>query len=82
MSGADPGLQRLVRRAARTALTEEGRHEGRLEVAVVGERDMKRLHRQWMGDPRPTDVLTFDFNSRSSKKTKLANVDGQLVVCE
>ena len=80
--GGDPGLQRLVRRAARAALAAEGRDSGRLEIAIVGERDMMRLHRRWMGNPAPTDVLTFDFSGKKAKKAKRPAVDGQLVVCE
>ncbi|HKQ50518.1 MAG TPA: rRNA maturation RNase YbeY [Phycisphaerae bacterium] len=80
--GGDPGLRRLIRRTVRAALLSEGRDSGRLEVAVVDERDMKRLHRRWMGDPRPTDVLTFDFSSKKSKGARRPPVDGQLVVCE
>lgn len=82
VSGGDPGLRRLVRKAARAALAAEGHSEGHLEVAVVDERDMKRLHRRWLGDPRPTDVLTFDFRDQKQKKPKRQPLDGQLVVCE
>lgn len=82
VGGGSPGLRRLVRQAAREALVGEGYLDGRLEVAVVDERDMMRLHRRWLGNPAPTDVLTFDFNSDAGKRAKRRSVDGQIVVCE
>ena len=81
VGGGSPGLRRLIRKAARAALTAEGYGDGRLEVAVVDERDMMRLHRRWLGNPAPTDVLTFDFGKKGEKAAR-RSVDGQIVVCE
>lgn len=80
--GASAGLRQLVQRAVRAALTAEGHDHGRLEVAVIDERDMMRMHRRWLGNPAPTDVLTFDFTTNKGNRAKRRSVDGQIVVCE
>ncbi len=82
VSGCEAGLRRLIRRAARAALSAEGVGAGRLDVAVVDHREMRRLHGRWMGETTATDVLTFDLKSRNVEKSKRRNVDGQIVVCE
>jgi probable rRNA maturation factor len=55
---------------------------GRLDIAVVDEREMKRLHGKWMGKATATDVLTFDLKRRYDDTPKRRNVEGQIVVCE
>lgn len=77
-SGAPPALAVKIRKTARAALNAERRNRGRLEVAVVADAEMRRLHRLWMGLGSTTDVLTFDLSDRP----KANAVDGQLVVCE
>jgi probable rRNA maturation factor len=45
--------QRALRALRRTALD--------LSVAVVGDREMRRLQRRYLGSPHATDVLAFDL---------------------
>ncbi len=33
-----------------------------LEVSIVGEDEMSDLHVKWMGEPGPTDVLSFPID--------------------
>jgi len=76
-----PAIHCLVReigRAARRALRSRGCRRGHLEVAVVGEAEMRRQHLLWKGRRSSTDVLSFDL--RDEARPSL--VDGQLVVCE
>jgi probable rRNA maturation factor len=32
-----------------------------VEVTLVDDRTLRRLHRVFLGDPRPTDVMAFDY---------------------
>jgi probable rRNA maturation factor len=34
---------------------------GTVEVTLVDDRTLRRLHRRFLGDPRPTDVMAFDY---------------------
>ncbi|MBL8860794.1 MAG: rRNA maturation RNase YbeY [Planctomycetes bacterium] len=55
-----------IRRTARAALREGRRADLRLSVALVPDRALARLHAEWLGDPAPTDVLSFDLSDGSS----------------
>jgi len=59
------GGARLPRRAFELALAEcarslRPRHDVLLSVAFVGEREMRKLNREWRGKDRVTDVLSFE----------------------
>ncbi len=82
VSGCSDGLKKNIRRAARATLSAEGIPRGQLEVAVVVDREMKRLHKAWMGKTATTDVLTFDLQHPKIKTAKNQSIDGQIVVCE
>ena len=77
VTGCAEELAALIRRAARRTLESQGHRRGRLEVAVVPDAEMRRLHHRWLADAEPTDVLSFDL--REDPRDKL--VDGQLIVC-
>lgn len=49
-----------------------------MEVAIVGDAEMRRQHEWWKGCRDVTDVLSFDLREHA----KPSNVDGQLIVCE
>jgi probable rRNA maturation factor len=55
-------LSRL-RAAVGAALAVGGRPEIDVEVVLVGDETLARMHAQWLGDPSPTDVLSFDLGS-------------------
>lgn len=48
-----------------------------LSLALVGDRQMSRLHRQFMGIAGPTDVLTFPLDHDARGRP----VAGEVVVC-
>lgn len=48
-----------VRRLAASVLRAEGRPEAALSVALVDDARISELHEQFLGDPDPTDVISF-----------------------
>ncbi|MDD5088366.1 MAG: rRNA maturation RNase YbeY [bacterium] len=48
---------------------------GHLNVILIGDRDMSRLHREYRGVPGTTDVLTFDLTDRPG-----GAVDGDIYI--
>lgn len=75
--GCNTDVARRLRRAARAALSREGRRAGRVEIALVGGPEMARNHRRWLSQPGATDVLTFDLNDGGDRRS----VDGLILVC-
>jgi probable rRNA maturation factor len=82
VSGCTAAWAGQIRRAARAALGAEGVQAGHLDIAVVDERMMKRLHGRWMGKETATDVLTFDLERQIAKTPRRRRVEGQIVVCD
>ena len=78
VSGATGALAGRIREAAVATFGGEGRRNGRLEVAIVDDAEMRKLHRQWMGLGSTTDVLSFDLSDGGDDGV----VDAQLVVCK
>jgi len=78
LSGCPDGTASPVRRAARRTLHSEGYGCGQLEIAVIGDAEMRRQHARWMGEDTTTDVLAFDLRD----KPRPGRVDGQLLVCK
>ena len=54
----------------------EGVTLGELDLAVVGRREMASLNRRYLGQARPTDVLSFDLSDARSH-----GLCAQIVVC-
>ena len=52
-------LERLVRRALRAEKVDAAE----VTVLLVDDRRIARFHDEWMGDPTPTDVITFDLSA-------------------
>ncbi len=50
-----------IRQAARAALRAGGRPDLELSLVFVRDRELTRMHADWLGDPTPTDVLSFDL---------------------
>jgi probable rRNA maturation factor len=78
VSGVSGALAGRIRRAALATFVGEDRRGGRLEVAIVDDSEMRKLHRRWMGLGSTTDVLTFDLSDGGDDGL----VDAQLVVCK
>lgn len=72
-STRQPGAAR-IRRAVRTALAE---HPVRsMSIALVDDATIASLHEQYMNDPSPTDVLSFDLRDDPDDSA----IDGEVVV--
>jgi probable rRNA maturation factor len=50
---------RALAELARATLAAEGLTQGELSLAFVSPREMEELHRRFMGEDGPTDVLSF-----------------------
>ncbi len=68
----------LIQQAARRALQSHGFRQGRLDIAVLGDAEMRRQHARWSGDDSTTDSLAFDLRTEPTDGL----VDGQLLVCK
>lgn len=68
---------RLLHRVAAHTLHAEGFTTGRLSVAVVGATAMATLHRRFLGQPGPTDALSFDLGTDRRR----GYVEGEVIVC-
>jgi len=51
--------RRAMRRVIREILRDAGAVEARVGVAVVDDPAIAALHEEYLGDPEPTDVLSF-----------------------
>ncbi len=71
------GVRPLLERVARHVVAAERFAEGELSIVIVGAKTMARLHDEYMGDPTPTDVLTFDLGTSRQRR----RLEGEIVVC-
>lgn len=55
--------------------------EGGLEIAFVGERAIRALHRDWLGDDTVTDVISFPLGPPLPGPVALAVPIGSVAVC-
>ncbi len=67
----------LLRRVASQAARAEGFRSGDLSIAVVDSARMAALHATHLGQPEPTDVLTFDLGTDNAT----GRLDGEVVIC-
>jgi probable rRNA maturation factor len=61
-SARRPLSDAAVRRIARAALSHGERANVPLSVVFVSDAALARLHGKWLGDSRPTDVISFDLD--------------------
>lgn len=54
---------------------------GGLEIALVGERTIRRLHRDWLDDDSVTDVISFPLGDAVPGPTAGAVPIGSIAVC-
>ena len=59
-----------IKKAAEALLQAVGRSDAVLSLLLVDDRQMGRLHQQWMGDPLPTDVLSFSQDPPVKRRSK------------
>lgn len=69
-------LVRLVRRALRA----EKVTAAEVTVLLVDDRRIARFHDEWMGDPTPTDVITFDLSDTAGMPGGDGTLRGDIVV--
>lgn len=70
--GGEPFLgAAAIRKAARAALAEGRRPNLRLSIACLTDRRLAGLHDEWLGDPSPTDVLSFDLSDGTSESGEI-----------
>lgn len=50
-----------VAKAANAALAHGGRSGASLSLVMIDDEQMIRIHDEYLGDPTPTDVITFDL---------------------
>ena len=53
--------RKLLARAARLTAREQGITAGQIELAVFDDEDMARLHKEYLGRRKVTDVICFDL---------------------
>lgn len=67
--GAKPWVSAsVVREAVAATLRSRRSPLRRLSIAFVGDREIARLHGEWLGDPTVTDVITFDLRPPASRR--------------
>ncbi len=69
-------LERLVRKALRA----EKVTAAEVSVLLCDDRRIARLHDEWMGDPTPTDVITFDLSEPAGMPGGDGVLRGDIVV--
>ena len=52
----------LICRSAQKALRGEGIKQGAVDVILVSDKHIKKLHKDWMGKSSATDVITFPID--------------------
>ncbi|MDZ7578160.1 MAG: rRNA maturation RNase YbeY [Candidatus Nanopelagicales bacterium] len=58
--------------------------DAELSIALVDEDEMERLHREWLGEPGPTDVLSFPMDELVEPtvgESAVTGVLGDVVLC-
>ncbi len=53
--------RKLLAKVVKFTAAEHGITAGQLELAVFGDKDMARLHMEYLGRPKVTDVICFDL---------------------
>ena len=53
--------RKLLAKAARLTAREQGLTAGQVELAVFDDKDIARLHKQYLGTSKVTDVICFDL---------------------
>lgn len=76
-----PAARRSLAAMAGTVLTGEGIEGGELSLSFVGEAEMEDLHRRFMDEPGPTDVLSFPMDDRDEGPGPDDRLIGDVVVC-
>lgn len=71
------GYVAFLRREVRRAVGLIGSQIAELSIALVSDAEMSRLHRRFLGEDGPTDVLTFELDSDARGDV----TSGEIVIC-
>jgi probable rRNA maturation factor len=55
-----------LRRVATVALASEHQADAEMGILITGQEQIRRLHKEYMGEDEPTDVLSFAMRERSA----------------
>ena len=66
--------RRRMRRSVEAILCDAGIEDAQISVAVVDDATIASLHEQFLGDPEPTDVLSFMLDGSDGR------LEGEIVV--
>ena len=66
-----------IRRGITAAHQLLGSSVGELSIAIISASEIARLHKQYLNDPTPTDVLTFELGHDSRGRA----ICGEIVIC-
>jgi probable rRNA maturation factor len=64
-SGRRLATDRAIREAVKAAFDQAGKEAPSIDVVLVDDRTLARIHGRFLGDPRPTDVIAFDLSDES-----------------
>ena len=80
--GETPLDEDAVRAAATEALAHGGRSGLALSIALVDDATLAALHERCLGDPSPTDVMSFDFGDEgpASDDPEAPEPGGEVIV--
>mgnify|MGYP002628456104 CR=1 FL=1 len=62
-----PLEDKAVCEAAEAAMRHGGREGSRLSIVFINDAEMVRIHDEYLGDPTPTDVITFDLSEQNDE---------------
>ena len=68
----------LLKKITAAALEELGKEEAELGIVLVGAKEMASINEKFLGHEGPTDVITFDYATKSKGKNQL---HGEIFVC-
>lgn len=75
--------KKWVSKIIRSALKQIGIKDAEISIAVVGDKEMRALNKQWRRKDRVTDVLSFDFRvfPRCFPRFSASTINGEIIIC-
>ena len=73
---------RRLQRQAESLLAAVGRADSTLSILVTDDRRIAPLHKRWMGEPGPTDVMSFPTREKGTfpERSSVPQVWGDIVI--
>lgn len=78
--------EKFLKKITEKVLTEEGKKEGDLSIALVGPGRMKKINKNYRGKSRATDILSFPESKIRLKQFRIGPLQkskslGEIVIC-